>query len=178
MIFGFVFFISTVLLLPTAIHLVFGEKYDESIQYALLLSIGLIFTPYNLILNKYVIYHGFKKFLLFINISVATFQIILYLILVPKYLIYGIITAILVCQFLSFVINLIWIFNLDLDVDESAKYTFELDSSGRSSKISKINGEKIFGIISSDIVLGDNIPLWAKLIGKLTFTKFHGKLVK
>ncbi|MDP2947886.1 MAG: polysaccharide biosynthesis C-terminal domain-containing protein, partial [Nanoarchaeota archaeon] len=164
------------LILPIAINLVFGQKYQESVFYSLMLLISIVFIPLNGVFSSIIIYHGYKKFYLILTFFINIIQIILFLILIPIFRIWGIIFSIVSLSILTTLLNLIWFYRLP-----EKNYEKKVLSRDRKRKIKgygvmsfdgKFNGDNILKIFESDFFnRGEDYPYWSKIIGKLSGAK-------
>lgn len=165
----------TLLTLPFIIDLVFGDQYNESILFSLLLSINLIFLPFNLVFTKFLVYHSFKRIYLWVNIGISVLKILLYFLLVPQYQIQGIIVAVIASELLTSFIYLFFMFKNYQQTSTFDTFSFSKENSEKMTHgpFKSFNGANVIKVIASDEIVGLKIPFWVKLIGKLTFTRFR-----
>jgi len=168
--------IFSIIILPFAIEIIFGQQYLDSIIYALLLVAIALATPVNLMITSIATYHEYKKFYAKITTVVNTSLIILYLLLIPLFQIYGIILTKIIVQLIRTTMTLVWFYKLPYK--EVKKAVLTLDPKFKHKKYntltidSQINSRNILQIIDSDYLLKEQYyPLWVKTIAKLTFSK-------
>jgi O-antigen/teichoic acid export membrane protein len=176
LLYGLVSTILVSIFLPLFIQIIYGNKYDDSIFYSILLLVNLLFMPTNSIIGSVIIYQGYKKVYAKITTFKSVFSIILYIILIPFFEIYGIIFTVVLLSVFTFLLQIIWLYRLPRT--ESVKSVLfvnnniELDEALKSLQISnKIKGTNIMKIIEADYLLkGEIYPVWVKIIAKLSFT--------
>lgn len=90
------------LLVPFFISVFFGQKYQESIFFAKLLSLPLLFCLPNMLLSKIIIFQKRLKQTLFLSSFPAAIKMVLYLVLIPKLGILGLVLSLIISKFLNF----------------------------------------------------------------------------
>ncbi len=178
LIYGIISTIIIIIILPVLISIVYGDKYNASIYYALFLVVDLIFMPINGIISSVIIYHGYKKTYGIITIVKSALSIILYLILIPFYSIYGIVFTVIFLSLATFLLHLFWLYKTPLPIQKQSvlyirkqeiREIHNLQVLKITTKFESIN---IIKIIEANYLLKDETyPIWVKLIAKLSFTK-------
>lgn len=87
---------------PFFIKIFFGAKYEEAIKFSQLLSVQLVFSLANSMLGNIITFQQRSKSMIFFTFYPALPRMILYLILIPKFGILGLILSLLVSKFLAF----------------------------------------------------------------------------
>lgn len=176
LLFGLIVAGISILLLPIAINLIFGQKYLDSIYYSIALTAIIFIVPLNSVLGSLIIYHGYKKFYTKVSLIASGLQIILFILLIPIFHIWGIIMAVILHQIIVTTINTIWFIKLPKSKDANI-YLCKNENEINKHKMqinkitNKINGENIIKIIESDYLIKDTYPLWVRIIAFLSFTK-------
>lgn len=163
-----------IMILPPTIAILFGTAYSDSVLYSLLLSIPLLFVPLNFLIGKFIIYHSFKKIFAGTSIFKSIFRILLFIGLIPHFKIYGIICTIILNELILLIIFSYWLLKIPISANLYSEITFDQLKDVKIKKLSnKLNGFNIIHVINCDQIIGLSVPVWAKIIGRISFTKFN-----
>lgn len=178
LLYGIISTIIILIFLPLLINVIFGNSYNESIPYSMLLLVELLFMPVNSTIGSIIIYQGYKKIYAKITTSRSVLIILLYLIFIPFWGIYGIIIPVILISFATFLMNLIWLYKLPKATMQKSLLILSnkkiIDENIEILRIpNKIEGKNIIKIIEADYFSRkEKYPIWVKIIGKLSFTKY------
>lgn len=90
------------LLVPSAIKIFFGKKYQQSIFFSQLLSLQLLFQLPSALLSNIIIYQKRLRQTLFLSFYPGIAKMIFYFILIPKFGILGLVLTLVVTRFFNF----------------------------------------------------------------------------
>ncbi|MDD4354002.1 MAG: oligosaccharide flippase family protein [Candidatus Nanoarchaeia archaeon] len=164
------------LFLPIIINLVFGQKYHEAIIYSLVLLVPVIFIPINAMFSSIIIYHDYKRFYTKITIITNILQIILFIVLIPLFQIWGVILAIVGLAVINTLLNLVWFYRLPIYPNKKTILTMRKGLKVKGYETiyfdEKLNGENILKVIGADYLFcKEKYPIWTRIIGKLSNIK-------
>jgi len=175
---GIISSVLCAILLPFLIKLIFGNQYNDSIFYSVILLSDVLFLPINSVISSVIVFQGFKK----INTTITTIRslisIVLYFILIPLFDIYGIIITVIFVSIVTLVTNTIWLFRLpskkNVQLILCLKDSKLDDEKFKILKISNnIDGINIIKTIETDyLIKGEKYPWWVYPVAKLSFTKY------
>lgn len=176
LILGILVYLIISLLLPTVINLIFGQKYQESIIYSMVLLIPIIFIPINAMFSSIVIYHGYKRFYTKLTLLTNIIQIILFIILIPLFKIWGVIISVIGIMIVTTLLNFIWFYHLPKRATKKTILTMQKGLKIRGYKVIYFNGKlrekNILKVIQSESLNKENYPLWVKILAKLIRVKY------
>lgn len=164
------------LILPIVINLVFGQKYHEAILYSLVLLVPIIFIPLNAMFGSIIIYHNYKKFYTKLTLLTNIIQIILFIILIPIFKIWGVIISIVGLAIITTILNLVWFYKIPRHPIKKKIITMQknLEINGYETIYfdGKLCDKNIFKVIEADYLsLNEKYPLWTRIISKLNNIK-------
>ena len=175
---GLVVTIVLILLLPTVVYIVFGQKYNDSIIYSVLLLLPTLLIPLNAMFASILVYHGYKKAFTYITISSNILQLLLFVLLIPSFQIWGIIITTFAINLLVTLFDIIWFYRLPQPKNKEIFLfppgeTHPLEKNQRRVS-AQINEKSIFSVLESDYLLSEKkYPLWVRILARLSGTKYQ-----
>ncbi|MBS3172961.1 oligosaccharide flippase family protein [Candidatus Woesearchaeota archaeon] len=164
---GVLGYLMILIILPIGIKLVFGQKYQEAIFYSLVLSLPVIVIPLDALFISIVIYHGYKEYYTKLTLLTNIIQIVLFIILIPYFKIWGVIFSIVGLVVIVTFVNLIWFYRLPKYNVEKTILTMQRDLNIKGYKTlyfdGKFTGENILKVISADSINEEHHPYWVRI---------------
>lgn len=95
---------------PFLIETIFTNKYSDAIPLARLISIGIIPLPLSWVLADIVVFQNIQSLRTYSTIVLNIGKILLYFVLIPKFMIYGLVFAFLIDRYVTPLTNLVIIY--------------------------------------------------------------------
>jgi O-antigen/teichoic acid export membrane protein len=105
---GILFFGFILLTADFIIPLLYSSTYKQSAMIAKWLSLSLIFIFLQTMISRFGLYQGSEKVVQYMTIGGSVLRIFLFVVLIPRFVIMGVIYSILLSEFVVFVGYLIW----------------------------------------------------------------------